>query len=55
MRSLGTTSSNWSASIAKGTSETRLVPMNFLFGKQNKPGVTNETRRNTLVQIHKTR
>jgi hypothetical protein len=30
---------------------TRLFPMSFRFGKQSKPGVTNEARRHTLVQI----
>jgi len=35
-------SNNWNASTAKGMSGTRLLPKNFLFGKQNKLGVTNE-------------
>ena len=36
--------SNWNVSIAGGTSNTRLPPMSFRFGKLSKPGVMNETR-----------
>ena len=41
-----------SVNTAKAMSATLLVPMNFRFGNLSKLGVTNETRRNPLVQVH---
>src|SRR4030042_1159086 len=47
--------SNKSRSIAAGINDIRFLPTSFRFGKPSRLGVTNETRRNTLVQVRTAR